>query len=140
MTCVDFSQLSCFTYCALWVSLHAIAAWIARCLWICAVFRNFFRRFWVCVFYNHVPGTTKLAAVDTTAALPQFPTRLSPASAPAAAAAAAVCCCCWCCSRFLLCMFIKCAVFVVLIYDVRGFFSTLMYILHPLDLGFLCMP
>ena len=73
------------------------------------------------------------AAVDATAAVPQFLAGLSPASAPAAAAAAAVCCCCWCCSHSLLCMLLKCAVFVVLSYAVRGFFTTLMFpVLNPI--------
>ena len=72
------------------------------------------------------------AAVDTTAAAPQFLAGLSPASGPpppppllllfVAAAGAA-----------LLCMFIKCAVFVVLIYVVHGLFTTLMFpILSPI--------
>ena len=71
------------------------------------------------------------AAVDTYAAVPQFLAGLSPASAPAAAAAAAaaaaVCCCWWCCSHSLVCMFLKCAVFVELIYAVRAFFTPLMF-------------
>ena len=75
------------------------------------------------------------AAVDTAAAaVPQFLAGLSPPSAPAAAAAAAVVCGrCWCCSHSLLCMFLKCAVFVVPIHAVRGFFTTLMFpILSPI--------
>ena len=77
------------------------------------------------------------AAVDTTAAVPQFLAGLSPASAPAAAAAAAaaaaVYCCCWCCSHSLLCLFLKFAVVVVLIYAVRGFFTTIIFlILSPI--------
>ena len=58
------------------------------------------------------------ASVDTTAAVPQFLSGLSPASAPAAAATAAVWCCWWCCSHSLLRMFLKCTAFVVLIYAV----------------------
>ena len=74
------------------------------------------------------------AAVDTTAVVPQFLARLSPAFAPAdAAAAAAVCCWCWCCSYSLLCMFLKCAVFVVLTHAMHGFFTTRMCsILSPI--------
>ena len=71
------------------------------------------------------------------AAVPQSLAGLSPAS-EIAAAAAAVCCCCWSCSHSLLCMFLKCAVFVVLICAVRGFFTLIMFpILSPICL-FVC--
>ena len=81
------------------------------------------------------------AAVDNTAVVPQFLAGLSPASAPAAAAAAAdaVSCCCWCCSHSLLCMFLKCAVFVVLIDAVRGFF-TKSNVSHTEPYKFVYMP
>ena len=70
------------------------------------------------------------AAVDTTAvAVPQVLAGLSPASAPATAAAAAAAGT----AHSLLCVFLKCAVFVVLIYVVHGLFTTLMFsILSPI--------
>ena len=41
--------------------------------------------------------------------------------------------CCWRCSHSLLCMFLNCAVFVVRIYAVRGFFPASMFpILSPI--------
>ena len=59
-----------------------------------------------------------------TAAVPQFISRLLPVSASSAAAAAAfACCCCWCCSHSVTCMFLKCAVIVEMIYNVRGYSS-----------------
>ena len=76
------------------------------------------------------------AAVDTTAvAVPQVLAGLSPASAPAAAAAAAAAGT----AHSLLCVFLKCAVFVVLIYAVRGFF-TKPQVSHTEPYRFLCMP
>ena len=66
-------------------------------------------------------------AVNATAVVLQFLVGLSPAyTSVAAIIAAAVWCCCWC-SHSLLCMFLKCAVYVVLIFAVHGFFTTLMF-------------